>query len=74
MQLIGVKEIARRTGLSERSVWRLRDSGALPPPLRFGRLVKWRDADVDAWLGAGCPHCRRTGWKPEGAVPAQGRR
>lgn len=73
-RLISVKEIARRTGLSERSIWRLRDGGALPTPVKFGRLCRWRESDVDSWMAAGCPHCRRSGWSPDGAGVPQGRR
>ena len=74
MRLIDVKDIAQRTGLSERSIWRFRDSGALPSPVRLGRLVKWREPDVEQWVAAGCPHCRRTGWRPEGVGVGMARR
>ena len=43
---------------STRHVRRLADSGALPRPVHIGRLVRWRKAEVDAWLAAGCPRVR----------------
>lgn len=53
-----VGDIARMLQASTRHVRRLADSGAMPRPVHLGRLVRWRRADVDAWLAAGC---RRVG-------------
>ena len=53
-----VDAIAELLGCSSRHVRRLADSGAMPRPIHIGRLVRWRKADVDAWLAAGCPNCR----------------
>ncbi len=51
--------VAELLGCSPRHVRRLADSGAMPRPIHLGRLVRWRKADVDQWLAAGCPSCRR---------------
>lgn len=53
-----VDAIAELLGCSSRHVRRLADMGAMPRPIHIGRLVRWRKADVDAWLNAGCPSCR----------------
>ncbi|MEK6260097.1 MAG: helix-turn-helix domain-containing protein [Planctomycetota bacterium] len=53
-----VDAIAELLGCSSRHVRRLADAGAMPRPLHLGRLVRWRRADVDEWLAAGCPPCR----------------
>ena len=53
-----VDAIAEMLGCSSRHVRRLADCGALMRPIHIGRLVRWRKADVDAWLAAGCPSCR----------------
>ena len=53
-----VDAIAERLGCSTRHIRRLADSGAMPRPIHLGRLVRWRRADVDAWLAAGCPRVR----------------
>lgn len=55
-----VDDIAALLKSSTRHVRRLADSGAMPRPLHIGRLVRWRKADVDQWLAAGCPSCRTT--------------
>ncbi len=43
---------------SPRSVRRLADAGRLPPPVKLGALVRWRRAEIDEWLAAGCPPVR----------------
>lgn len=54
-----VDAIADLLGCSSRHVRRMADGGAMPRPIHLGRLVRWRKADVDAWLAAGCPSCRQ---------------
>lgn len=34
--------------------WR---AGRTPAPIRLGRSVRWDEAELDAWISAGCP-CR----------------
>jgi excisionase family DNA binding protein len=53
-----VDDIATLLKASSCHVRRLADAGAMPRPLHVGRLVRWRKADVDQWLAAGCPSCR----------------
>lgn len=55
-----VGDIATLLKASNRHVRRLADSGRMPRPLHIGRLVRWRIAEVDEWLAAGCPSCRPT--------------
>ncbi|HEX6986067.1 MAG TPA: helix-turn-helix domain-containing protein [Planctomycetaceae bacterium] len=50
--------VAGLLSVSERHVWRLRDGGLMPAPLKLGSAVRWRRTDLDAWLAAGCPPCR----------------
>lgn len=63
MDLIDVSEVSRLLCLSRRKIWRMRDAGAMPAPVSIGRAVRWRRVDVAAWIAAGCPDVRRTGWK-----------
>ena len=56
--MIDVDAVAGLLGCSSRHVRRMADSGAMPRPIHLGRLVRWRRADVDQWLAAGCPSCR----------------
>jgi predicted DNA-binding transcriptional regulator AlpA len=53
--LLDAKETAHRVGISIRTLRRLADAGHGPRPLRVGRCLRWRIADLDAWIAAGCP-------------------
>lgn len=51
IELVSVAELARRLGVSPRSIWRWTSAGKLPQPLRLSkRTVRWRWADVEAFL------------------------
>lgn len=40
------------------STWhRLVARGAAPQPVRVGGAVRWRRADLERWIAAGCPPC-----------------
>ncbi len=54
LDLLDAAEVARRLSISKSSLWRLRDRGLLPQPVRLGSLVRWRAVDVAAWLANGC--------------------
>jgi excisionase family DNA binding protein len=49
-RMIDVKEVATILKVSKRTVWRLVASGELPQPIRFGRNVRWKLEDVEAWI------------------------
>lgn len=53
--LVGVDELAELLSVSERSVWRMRSRGQLPASIRLGGSIRWRRAEILAWIGAGCP-------------------
>jgi excisionase family DNA binding protein len=53
--LLSAQTLAKRLAVSVRTLWRLRSSGKLPQPVRLGGAVRWRAADIDAWVAAGCP-------------------
>jgi predicted DNA-binding transcriptional regulator AlpA len=58
VRLLTVKELAAALGVNERTCWRLAamaeaGHGDFPRPLRIGpRVVRWRLADVEAYLAA----------------------
>lgn len=62
-KLLTRQDIADRLQCSTRQVHRLR----LPAPVRLGRLVRWRQEDVDAWIaeqrapGPGRPRSSKEG-------------
>jgi len=57
--LLTVDNVAALLACSARTVWRMSDAAAMPPPVRFLSLVRWRRRDVDQWLSDGCPKMDR---------------
>lgn len=49
-RLVDLFELARRFGVSPRSVFRLVASGELPPPVKVGRCARWFQADIQTYL------------------------
>ncbi len=49
--LVNRKAAARLLGLSVRTVWTLTNTGAIPV-VRIGRAVRYRPADLAAWVDA----------------------
>ncbi len=45
-----VQQLAKRLGVSVRTIHRMKDSGEIPTPIRLGRLLKWPIKLIDAWL------------------------
>jgi excisionase family DNA binding protein len=60
---LSAADVARELGLSLRQVRRMDDAGRLPRPVRIGRLVRWRRAELEAWLAAGCPLRDEWSWR-----------
>jgi excisionase family DNA binding protein len=52
-------EVARSFGVSMRTLWRWVASGDLPPPVRVRRSVRWREADLEAFLAGVAAPARR---------------
>lgn len=48
--LWNVSKVARRLGVSTRTVWRLTSEGRLPQPVAIGRCKRWHRADVDRFV------------------------
>jgi excisionase family DNA binding protein len=53
--LLNAQQLAMILDVSQRTIWRLRDTGRLPRPIRIGGAVRWRRADVEKWIDDGCP-------------------
>lgn len=49
------KAAAKLLGISERHLWALHSSARIPQPIRLGRSVRWRRAELVEWLDAGAP-------------------
>ncbi|QDS97083.1 helix-turn-helix transcriptional regulator [Adhaeretor mobilis] len=49
------KQVADLLQVSTRTLWRMRSAGSLPTPVRLGAAVRWRRAEIEAWIREGCP-------------------
>jgi excisionase family DNA binding protein len=58
-ELLTVGQAAELCGLGQRTLWRYAHSGRMPAPIKLGNgrqgAVRFRRAEVVAWIGAGCP-------------------
>lgn len=54
-RLIGIREVARRLGISKRTVERFVERGTIKKPIRVGRQIRWIEAEIDEWIRQGCP-------------------
>lgn len=59
VKLGDVRTVADKLGVSPRTVYRLADAGRMPQPLKLGSLVRWNLSQIDDWVDAGCPDCRK---------------
>jgi excisionase family DNA binding protein len=50
--LLTARDVAERLGISVRTVWRWTATGEMPAPVRRGRIVRWKAADVDGFVRA----------------------
>ena len=57
--MIDVRVVAALIPCSERTVYRLADSGKMPMPIKLSGLVRWRRAEILEWINAGCPKTNR---------------
>lgn len=54
-KLIDVKAVAEMCGVSQETIRRLNDRGAMPKPIRLGRAVRWNVLEIQNWISQGCP-------------------
>jgi excisionase family DNA binding protein len=54
-RLLTRDELSRMLKLSKRTISRMIATRKLPPPIRLGHSVRWREADISAWIDRGCP-------------------
>lgn len=51
--LLRARELGTQLGMSESTIYRKRSLGEpLPPAVKIGSQVRWRQSDVDAWVEA----------------------
>lgn len=52
--LVDAKQASAMLAIGSRNLWTLTNCGAIPC-VRIGRSVRYRVADLNAWVAAGCP-------------------
>lgn len=52
---LGYRDASALLGISQASLRRHRAAGLVPAPLEIGGRVLWLEAELLAWLDAGCP-------------------
>lgn len=58
-ELLTTAETAHLAGVGKRSLSRWSSSGQAPAPVKIaGTTVRYRRAEIMAWIAAGCPDCR----------------
>jgi excisionase family DNA binding protein len=55
MELLSVGDVAGKLRVSSRQIWKMLASGRIPAPVRLGRSVRFRAADIARWVELGCP-------------------
>lgn len=48
--LIRLPEVLRRIGVGRSTLYKLMGSGQFPEPVRFSRVLTWRDSDIQDWI------------------------
>lgn len=54
-KLISCILAAAECGVSRSAWYKLVASGKAPRPVKLGRSTRWRRAELEAWIRAGCP-------------------
>ncbi len=53
-RMLNVREVAARLRISDRQVRKLARAGRIPAPAKLGGSTRWREADLDRFIAAGC--------------------
>jgi excisionase family DNA binding protein len=56
--LLDVRTVAQLLGCSPRHVYRLRNAGRMPVPIRLGSLIRWSRLVIEEWIASGCKPTR----------------
>lgn len=66
LELVNASQIAALWGISRSTLGRMIAAQVLPAPIELppDGVRKWRKAELDAWVSAGCPDRTLWQWKP----------
>ncbi len=60
--LLNAEELSNLLHMAKSSIYRKMESGEIPPPVRIGHCVRWRAAEIHAWIAAACPPRNKWDW------------
>lgn len=55
-EFLSAGEVAARLGIRERQVYRMKNDGRLPQPVKLGGLTRWSRRAIADWVENHCPH------------------
>jgi len=65
-ELLTAKDVAELLDIGRSTLYRLKSSGKVPRPVKIGGNVRWRRAEIEAWIADGCPPLSRWEWEGGG--------
>jgi predicted DNA-binding transcriptional regulator AlpA len=68
--LLSEEDLASVLALTVQAVHRLHARGRMPGPVRLGTFERWRLAEIEAWVVAGCPDRKNWAWPEQGLKTA----
>ncbi len=53
--LADARTVAAMLGISRTTFFTMRAGGKVPKPIKLGRCVRWRIAEIEEWVQSDCP-------------------
>ena len=70
--LVTADQASAMLGVSKAHFYRMHNAGRIPLPVRLGGAVRWRRAELLAWIDAGMPNRQR--WQAMQHLQEEGER
>ncbi|SDZ15556.1 AlpA family transcriptional regulator [Nitrosomonas sp. Nm58] len=51
-KLLPLDEVERRTGFKSSFIYKQIKNKAFPPPVKIGSSSRWRESEIQSWIGA----------------------
>ena len=52
--LIDSRQAAKLLGVSDRTLWKMRQAKTIVPPVKFGKAIRWNAEHLKKWIDEGC--------------------
>lgn len=57
--LLKSPEVAKMLGISEQHLFRLNAAKKIPAPIKLGKSIRWRKAELINWISSGAPDLKQ---------------